>query len=74
MAVRYRPNTSDYLLADAAPDGVALVEAGERYTYGQLRSAAGRLAAELAALDLPPVPGSACSVPTRSSGWPPTWP
>ena len=33
---------------------VALVEAGERYTYGQLRSAAGRLAAELAALDLPP--------------------
>src|SRR5215467_1208060 len=50
----YRPNTSDYLLADAAPDGVALVESGERYTYGQLRSAAGRLAAELAALDLPP--------------------
>jgi long-chain acyl-CoA synthetase len=54
MAVRYRPNTSDYLLADAAPDGVALVQAGERYTYGQLRSAAGRLAAELAAVDLPP--------------------
>src|SRR5215475_3786150 len=50
----YRPNTSDYLLADAAPDGVALVESGERYTYGQLRSAAGRLAADLAALDLPP--------------------
>src|SRR5215471_8740627 len=50
----YRPNTSDYLLADAAPDGVALVESGERYTYGQLRSAAGTLAAELAELDLPP--------------------
>src|SRR5215475_14142541 len=49
----YRPNTSDYLLADAAQDGVALVEAGVRYTYGQLRSAAGRLAADLAALDLP---------------------
>ena len=54
MAIGFRPNTSDYLLADAAPDDVALVEAGERYTYGQLRSAAGRLAAELAALDLPP--------------------
>jgi long-chain acyl-CoA synthetase len=53
MAVRYCPNTSDYLLADAARDAVALVEAGERYTYAQLRSAAGRLAAELAALDLP---------------------
>ena len=54
MAVRCHLNTSDYLLADAAPEGVALVEAGERYTYGQLRSAAGKLAAELAALDLPP--------------------
>jgi acyl-CoA synthetase (AMP-forming)/AMP-acid ligase II len=54
MAVRHSPNTSDYLLADAAPDSVALVEASERYTYRQLRSAAGRLAAELAALDLPP--------------------
>lgn len=54
MAVRYCPNTSDYLLADAAPDDVALVDSGERYTYGQLRSAAGRLAAELAALNLPP--------------------
>jgi len=52
--VRYRLNTSDYLLGDAAPDAVALVDAGERYTYRQLRSAAGRLAAELATLDLPP--------------------
>ena len=46
-------NTSDYLLAEAAPDDVALVEAGQRYTYRELRTAAGRLAAELAALDLP---------------------
>jgi acyl-CoA synthetase (AMP-forming)/AMP-acid ligase II len=41
-------------LANAAQDGVALVEAGVPYTYGQLRSAAARLAARLAALDLPP--------------------
>jgi len=54
MAMRHSPNTSDYLLANAAQDRVALVEADVRYTYGQLRSAAGRLAAELAALDLPP--------------------
>lgn len=47
-------NTSDYLLAGAAPDDVAVVEAGQRYTYRELRTAAGRLAAELAALDLPP--------------------
>jgi long-chain acyl-CoA synthetase len=52
--VTYCPSTSDYLLAEAAPDSVALVEGGERYTYRQLRSAAGRLAAELADLDLPP--------------------
>src|SRR5262249_3616082 len=32
---------------------VALVDCDERYTYGQLRSAAARLAADLAALDLP---------------------
>ncbi len=54
MTLRLRPNTSDYLLAGAAPDAVAVVEAGKRYTYGQLRSAAGRLAAELTALDLAP--------------------
>jgi len=52
--MRYGPTSSDYLLTGAAPDGVALVEAGRRYTYGQLHSAAGKLAAELAALDLPP--------------------
>jgi long-chain acyl-CoA synthetase len=53
MTVRYCPNTSDYLLAEAAPEGMAVVDPGGRYTYGQLRSAAGRLAGELAALDLP---------------------
>ena len=53
MAVGFCPNTSDYLLANAAPDDVALVEDGARYTYRQLRSAAGRLASELAVLDLP---------------------
>jgi acyl-CoA synthetase (AMP-forming)/AMP-acid ligase II len=53
MTVGYCLNTSDYLLADAAPEGVAVVAAGERYTYGQLRSASARLAAELAILDLP---------------------
>ena len=52
--MEYCPNTSDYLLANAAADSVAVVEAGERHTYGQLRSAAGRLAAELDALDLAP--------------------
>ena len=54
MAVRHSPNTSDYLLENSAQEGVALVEAGVRYTYGQLRSAAARLAGKLAALDLPP--------------------
>jgi long-chain acyl-CoA synthetase len=54
MTLGLRPNTSDYLVADAASDAVAVVDAGKRYTYQQLRTAAGRLAAELAALDLPP--------------------
>jgi long-chain acyl-CoA synthetase len=52
--VEYCPNTSDYLLANAAADSVAVAEVGERHTYDQLRSAAGRLAAELAALNLAP--------------------
>lgn len=46
-------NTSDYLLAQAAPGEVALVEGDRHCTYGELRSAAGTLAAELAALGLP---------------------
>jgi acyl-CoA synthetase (AMP-forming)/AMP-acid ligase II len=54
MTQGLQPNTTDYLLADAARDTVAVVEAGRRYKYGQLCTAAGRLAAELAALDLPP--------------------
>ena len=54
MAVRYCVNTADYLLGDAARESVALVDSRGRYTYGDLRSAAGRLAAELAALNLPP--------------------
>jgi long-chain acyl-CoA synthetase len=54
MTAGYCPNTSDYLLARAAPEDVALVADGECYTYGQLRHAAGRLAAGLAALNLPP--------------------
>jgi acyl-CoA synthetase (AMP-forming)/AMP-acid ligase II len=53
-AARYCPNTSDYLLAEGVPDAVALVEPGGRYTYAQLRIAAAKLAAELAALRMPP--------------------
>ena len=58
-------NTSDYLLARAAPEDVALVEGSERYTYRQLREAAGKLAAGLASLDLPP--GSRVGVPGPNS-------
>ena len=54
MTAGYGPNTSDYLLAQAALEDVALVEGSERYTYRQLRNAAGKLATGLAALDLPP--------------------
>lgn len=54
MTDRHHQNTSDYLLVDASPDDVALVVDGERNTYGQLRSAAGVLAGELAALRLAP--------------------
>lgn len=53
-ATRHCPNASDYLLAEGAADSVALVEPGGRYTYAQLRIAAAKLAAELAALRLPP--------------------
>jgi long-chain acyl-CoA synthetase len=54
VAVPYCANTSDYLLAEAAPGDVALVEAARRYTYRELRTAAANVAAELAALALPP--------------------
>src|SRR5208282_3144046 len=47
------PNTSDYLLAEAALGDVAVVDGGERYTYRELRDAAGKLAGGLAALGLP---------------------
>jgi long-chain acyl-CoA synthetase len=53
MAQVHRVNASDYLLADAAPDDIALVDAGKHYTYAQLRSAAGIMAAQLASLELP---------------------
>jgi fatty-acyl-CoA synthase len=48
------PNTSDYLLVRGAPGDVALVTPGGQCTYGELRAAASTLAAELAALELPP--------------------
>jgi acyl-CoA synthetase (AMP-forming)/AMP-acid ligase II len=47
------PNTSDFLLANGADDGIAIVEAGRRHSYAELRTAAGRLAAKLDALSLP---------------------
>ena len=46
-------NISDYLLAAGAPGDIALVEGGESHSYADLRTTAGRLAAELATLDLP---------------------
>lgn len=52
MAEPYCQNTGDYLLSNAPSDSIALVDAGKRYTYGELRTAAGRLAAALAAADL----------------------
>ena len=53
-ATRDHVNASDYLLANGRPDGAALVDGGRVYRYRELREAAGRLAAELLALDLPP--------------------
>ncbi|MFN8078526.1 MAG: class I adenylate-forming enzyme family protein [Kineosporiaceae bacterium] len=47
-------NTADYLLAQAAPRDVALVEGSARHTYADLRRAAGRIAAELELLRLAP--------------------
>jgi acyl-CoA synthetase (AMP-forming)/AMP-acid ligase II len=47
------PDTSDYLLETGRPDDVAVVDGEHRYTYRDLRTAAGHLAAELADLRLP---------------------
>jgi long-chain acyl-CoA synthetase len=47
-------NISDYLLDAAASEDVALVDAGRRHSYEDLRSSAGKLAAELSALGLAP--------------------
>jgi long-chain acyl-CoA synthetase len=46
-------NAADYLLAVGELDDIAVVEGARRHTYRDLRSAAGLLAAELRALDLP---------------------
>lgn len=46
-------NTSDYLLERGATEDVALVDGARQWSYGEVRSAAGRVAAALEALDLP---------------------
>ncbi len=53
LALENRLNTSDYLLDRSAPGDVALVDAGQYCSYGDLRSAAGKLAGELSTLRLP---------------------
>jgi long-chain acyl-CoA synthetase len=45
--------TSDYLLALGRERDAAVVDGARCFSYGELRQAAGRLAAELAALELP---------------------
>ncbi len=52
--VRYSPEHQRLPAGECCAGRRGAGRGGERYTYGQLRSAAGRLAAELAALDLPP--------------------
>jgi len=52
--VGHRPGTADYLLHGGVPTDVAVVDGAARHTYADLRIAAGRTAAGLAALDLPP--------------------
>lgn len=44
----------DFLLAAGDDDAVAVIDGGHEYTYGQLRRAVARLAAELGALGLAP--------------------
>lgn len=47
---------ADALLASGRDEDVAIVEAGRRYTYAELRAAVERLASQLAALGLPHEP------------------
>ncbi len=47
-------NTSDYLLENSADDRVALVEAGKKHSYGELKAAAARIAGELRAAGCKP--------------------
>ena len=47
-------NAADYLLERGADEAVAVVDGGRHHTYADLRLAAGRVAAGLADLDLPP--------------------
>jgi long-chain acyl-CoA synthetase len=53
VAPEARLNASDYLLGAGAPGDIALVDAEQYHSYADLRAAAGMLAAELAALNLP---------------------
>ena len=53
MTVESQVNTSDYLLGTGSPDDIALVDAGQSYSYSELRCAAGKLAAQLSELKLP---------------------
>jgi long-chain acyl-CoA synthetase len=48
-----RAGTADYLLARGRSRDVAVVDGGLPYSYAELRAAAGRVAAALAALELP---------------------
>ncbi len=47
-------NTADYLLENAKDEDIALVDAGKKRNYGELKQAAARVAGELGALGLPP--------------------
>jgi acyl-CoA synthetase (AMP-forming)/AMP-acid ligase II len=54
LAGRGPVSASDYLLASGADGDLALVDGAARYSYGDLRAAAGRLASAIAGLKLPP--------------------
>lgn len=47
-------NTSEFLLATGDPEHLAIIDGDRAYTYRELRAAARRLSAKLAALNLPP--------------------